>query len=117
MTHRISRRHALQLSAAAAALPLVHIRTAGAAGKLSLAFDDHWVPDGNKVMQKQVDAWANANKVNVRADYITSNGDKIRLTGVAEAQAKTGHDMMTFWNWDTYNVARYLAPVDEVGGA
>ena len=32
-----SRRRALKLGAAAAALPLVHIRTAGAAGKLKLA--------------------------------------------------------------------------------
>jgi hypothetical protein len=40
MTNRISRRRALKLSAAAA-LPLVHIRTAGAAGKLSVAFWTH----------------------------------------------------------------------------
>src|SRR5437588_9946228 len=94
MTKRISRRRALKVSAAATALPLVHIRTAGAAGKLSVAFWDHWVPDGNKVMQKQVNAWANANKVEVQADFIASNGNKLLMTGVAEAQAKIGHDMM-----------------------
>ena len=47
---RISRRSALKLSAAATALPLVHIRTAGAAGKLSVGFWDHWVPGGNDIM-------------------------------------------------------------------
>jgi ABC-type glycerol-3-phosphate transport system substrate-binding protein len=114
MANRISRRRALELSAAATALPLVHVRTAGAAGKLSVGFWDHWVPDGNKVMQKQVDAWAKANKVDVRVDYITVNGNKLLMTGVAEAQARTGHDIMTFLNWDMYNVARYLAPVEDV---
>ena len=53
MTKRISRRKALKLSAAATALPLVHIRCAGAAGKLSLALWDHWVPTGNGAMKKQ----------------------------------------------------------------
>ncbi|MEA2775407.1 MAG: hypothetical protein QOF90_813, partial [Acetobacteraceae bacterium] len=40
----ISRRQAVKLSAATAALPLVHIRTAGAAGTLNIGFWDHWVP-------------------------------------------------------------------------
>jgi hypothetical protein len=52
----VTRRNALKLAIAATALPLVHIRTAGAAGKLAVGFWDHWVPDGNKVMQRQVDA-------------------------------------------------------------
>ena len=34
----ISRRKALKIGAAATALPLVHIRTAGAAGKLAIGF-------------------------------------------------------------------------------
>ena len=72
------------------------------------------MPDGNKIMQKQVDAWANANKVEVNADFITNNGNKLQLTGVAEAQARMGHDILAFWNWDIYNVARYLAPVEDV---
>src|ERR1700759_4334173 len=39
--NRMSRRAALKLGAAATALPLVNIHTAGAAGKLSLALWDH----------------------------------------------------------------------------
>jgi len=92
----LSRRDALKMGAAASALPLVHIRTAGAAGKLAFAFWDHWVPGGNDVMKKQVDAWAKQNKVDVTADFITGNNNKLLMTGVAEAQAKTGHDVMTF---------------------
>src|SRR5690348_18295437 len=90
--NRISRRSALKFGAAAAALPLVHIRTAGAAGKVSIGFWDHWVPGGNDVMQKQCNAWAEKNKVEVNADFITGNGGKLLTTGVAESQAKTGHD-------------------------
>ena len=73
----VSRRRAVKLGAAAAALPLVHIRTAGAAGKLNIGFWDHWVPGANDVMQKQVNAWADKNKVEVNADFITSSGGKL----------------------------------------
>jgi len=111
---RISRRTALKLGASAATLPLVHIRTAGAAGKLAIAFWDHWVPNGNAVMQKQVDAWAAKAKVEVQADFITGNGNKLLMTGAAEAQAKTGHDVYTFYNWEVYNQSDSLASVDDV---
>ncbi len=81
-------------------LPLVHVRTAGAAGKLAIGFWDHWVPEGNTVMRKQVQAWADKNKVDVQADFITSVGNKLLLTQSAEAQARAGHDVFTFAQWD-----------------
>jgi ABC-type glycerol-3-phosphate transport system substrate-binding protein len=110
----VTRRRAVKLGAAAAALPLVHIRTAGAAGKLNVGFWDHWVPGANAVMQKQVDAWAAKNKVEVTADFITSTGGKLQLTPAAETQAKAGHDVMTFITWDVQNYADSLEPVDDV---
>nr|WP_294505677.1 extracellular solute-binding protein [uncultured Rhodopila sp.] len=110
----VSRRQAVKLGAAAAALPLVHIRTAGAAGKLNAGFWDHWVPGANAVMQKQIDAWADKNKVEVSADFITTTGGKLQLTPAAETQAKAGHDVMTFITWDVQNYADSLEPVDEV---
>jgi len=110
----ISRRHAVKLGTAAAALPLVHIRTAGAAGSLSLGFWDHWVPGANDVMRKQVQTWADKNKVDVTADFITSNNGKLALTPAAETQARAGHDVMTFFTWDVHNYADHLEPVDEV---
>jgi len=113
-TNRITRRGALKLAAAASALPLVHIRTAGAAGKVAIGFWDHWVPGGNDVMQKQVNAWADKNKVEVTADFITGNGNKLGLTGAAETQAKAGHDAMTFYNWDVHNYSDGLEPIDDV---
>jgi ABC-type glycerol-3-phosphate transport system substrate-binding protein len=93
---RVSRRRALQLASASAALPMVHIRTAGAAGKLTFAMWDHWVPDGNVAVQKVVDAWAQKNKVEVTLDFLTTNGEKIDITMAAEAQARRGHDIYAF---------------------
>ena len=111
-----TRRKILQLGAAATALPLVHARTAHAAGKLSIFFWDHWVPAGNVVVKKQVDAWAAKNKVDVSVDFITSNGFKNLLTINAEAQAKTGHDIITIPNWEVQNQIANLEPVDDVVG-
>src|SRR6202020_847556 len=111
---KLSRRQALSMGAAATALPLVHIRTAGAAGKVAIGFWDHWVPGGNDVMQKQCDTWAAQNKVEAHVDFITSSGNKLQITGAAEAQAKAGHDALAFFNWDVYNVADSLEPMDDV---
>ena len=94
----VTRRRALKLAATASALPLVHIRTAGAAGKLNVGVWDHWVPGANDVMQKQVNAWANKNKVDVQLDFITSSGKKILITAAAEHQANSGHDFIQMYN-------------------
>lgn len=109
----VSRRRALKLAGAAATLPLVHISTAGAAGKLSAGFWDHWVPGANNAMIKQIKAWGEKNKVEVTPDFITSSGGKLQLTPAAETQAKTGHDIMTFVSWDVQNYADSLDPVDD----
>ena len=109
----VTRRSALKLGAAAAALPLVHIRTAGAAGRLSLALWDHWVPTGDAAMKKLVDAWAEKNKVDVQLDFL-SGRQKINITMAAEAQAKTGHDVYAFDQWTVQQYADSLDPVDDV---
>src|ERR1700688_2869469 len=114
MTKRISRGRALKTAAPAAALPLVHIRTAGAAGKLSLAIWDHWVPSGDAALKKLVDAWAEKNKVEVQLDFLTSIGEKINITMAAEAQAKTGHDVYAFDMWTVHEFADSLVPVDDI---
>jgi ABC-type glycerol-3-phosphate transport system substrate-binding protein len=111
---QVSRRTALKLGAAVTALPLVHIRTAGAAGKLSLALWDHWVPTGDAAMKKLIDDWAEKNKVAVNVDFIPSVGSKINITMAAEAQAKTGHDVYAFDQWTVHQYSDSLDPVDDV---
>ena len=64
------------------------MRGAFAAGKLSVGFWDHWVPGANNTLTKLCQEWADKNKVEITIDYITSQGDKLLLTGAAEAQAK-----------------------------
>jgi ABC-type glycerol-3-phosphate transport system substrate-binding protein len=113
-TTKVSRRRTLKLAAASAALPLVHIRTGRAAGKVSIGFWDHWVPDANEVMKKQCAAFAAANQVEVQADFITSVGSKNIMTIAAEGQAKTGHDVQQFPGWEVQNHADQLEPVDDV---
>src|ERR1700760_3249015 len=113
ISSRISRRGALKLTAAATALPLVHIRTAGAAGKLSISLWDHWVPGGTEAMRKQVADWAAKNKVEVNADY-TSQGPKLVMNAAAEAQAKAGHDFVPLLQWDSIAYSDHLEPVDDV---
>jgi ABC-type glycerol-3-phosphate transport system substrate-binding protein len=113
---RLSRRSMLKLAAGAAALPLVHIRTAGAAGKLAVGFHDHWVPRGNELVRSQVDRWAEQNKVDVDVDFITIVGNKEILASAAEDAAGTGHDIMTFPAWEAHNHERKLEPMDDVVG-
>jgi ABC-type glycerol-3-phosphate transport system substrate-binding protein len=114
MTHSFTRRQALKAGAAAAALPLVHVRTGHAAGKVSVAFWDHWVPAGNDIMKKQCAAWGQKNNVEVQADFVTSMGNKNILTIAAEAQAKAGHDIQQLPNWEVPNHADQLVPMDDV---
>ena len=115
-TRKLSRRRALTLATTAAALPLVHIRTGRAAGKLTIGFWDHWVPEGNEAMKKQCAAFGAKHQVDVQPDFITSNGSKNILTLAAEAQAKTGHDVQQFPEWEVHNHADQLEPIDDVMG-
>src|SRR5215213_6615115 len=114
-----SRRTVLRAAAsgaAAVALSAPFVRGAFAAGKLSVGFWDHWVPGANNTLTKLCNEWAEKEKVEIKIDYITSQGDKLLLTGAAEAQAKSGHDMLTFLAWAGAAQADALAPLDDVMG-
>jgi ABC-type glycerol-3-phosphate transport system substrate-binding protein len=114
MQKKVTRRSALKIAAAATALPLVHIRSAGAAGKLKVAFWDHWVPAGTPMLKQMVGEWGEKNKVDIEADFLTSIGSKINITMAAEAQAKTGHDIYAFDQWTVQQYADSLEPVDDI---
>ncbi len=113
---RLTRRTLLQTAATTAlATPFVH--GAYAAGKLSVGFWDHWVPGANDTLTKLCNEWADKEKVEIKIDYITSQGDKLNLTQAAEAQARSGHDMLTFLTWAAPAQADNLEPVDDLMAA
>jgi len=117
MATTLTRRTVLRGAAAATAAtalttPFVH--GAFAAGKLAVGFWDHWVPGANDTLTKLCKEWAEKEKVEIAIDYITSQGDKLLLTGAAEAQARSGHDMMTFLAWAGAAQADALAPLDDM---
>ena len=97
----MTRRRVLGTAAGAATVfataPFVH--GAHAAGRLAVAFWDHWVPGANDVMAKLCNEWAGKEKVDLKIDFVTSQGDKLMLTAAAEAQARSGHDMITLPLW------------------
>src|SRR6478736_7782801 len=113
---RITRRRAFKVAAGAvgASLPLVHVQSASAAGKLTMGIWDHWVPSANPVLKGLVDEWAAKNKVDVTIDFIASAGNKIILTQAAEAQARSGHDLLAFDQWAAQQYADKLTPVNDV---
>ena len=113
---KITRRKFVASTAAAstALIAAPYVRGAYAAGKLSIGFWDHWVPGANKATETLVKEWAEKEKVEVSMDFIPSQGNKLLLTIAAEAQAKSGHDIMAMSTWLPAEHARNLEPVDDV---
>src|SRR5262245_16462540 len=97
-----------------AAITAPYVRGSYAAGKLTLGCWDHWVHRANDTLTKLCNEWGEKNKVEVRIDYITSQGEKDKLTAAAEAQAGTGHDIMSHRDWNIQVHQRVLEPVDDV---
>src|ERR1700682_386628 len=110
---KLSRRQFVAATAmsSAALMTAPYIRTAHAAGKLTMGFWDHWVPGANKASTGIVNEWADKEKVEVSIDYITSQGNKNLVTIAAEAQARSGHDIFAFPTWQPADHANRLAPV------
>ena len=115
----ITRRRFLATTAAASAVTLAppFIRTSRAAGKLKVAFWDHWVPGANKAMEAICHEWAAKNKVDISIDFITSQGNKMELTIAAEKLAKSGHDLVQPQAWSPAAYADDFEPVDDVMAA
>ena len=112
---KVTRRRFMQTTAASAALiSAPFVRSAHAAGSLSIGFWDHWVPGANKATEEIVRAWADKEKVDVKMDFITSQGNKNLLTIAAEAQAKSGHDIFAFPTWWPQQHADNLEPVNDL---
>jgi Bacterial extracellular solute-binding protein len=111
----LTRRHFLATTAASSmAIAMPHVRHAQAAGKLAIGFWDHWVPGANNTCTALVNEWAAKEKVEISIDYITSQGNKNLLTIAAEAQSRSGHDILAFPTWQPAEYARLLEPVSDV---
>ena len=118
MRLRATRRSVLKTAALATAAVITapYVRGAYAAGKLTLGCWDHWVPGANNTLTKLCNEWGGKNNVEVHIDYITSQGEKDKLTAAAEAQAGTGHDIMSHRDWNIQIHQRMLEPLDDVVG-
>src|ERR1700755_3176704 len=116
MHSEITRRSALKTAALAtsALISAPYVRGAYAAGKISIGFWDHWVPGANDASTALVKEWGEKEKVEVSIDYITSNNKKLELTVAAEAQAKSGHDILQMPTWWPHAYAEQLESVSDI---
>ena len=112
----LSRRSVLRAAAvgSVSAIAAPHVRGGRAAGILTLGVWDHWVPGANNALTALCSEWGAKNSVEVRIDYITGQGEKDKLTAAAEAQAGTGHDIMSHRDWNIQVHHRVLEPLDDV---
>ncbi len=111
-----SRRQFLASTAAvsATAFAAPYVKRAYAAGSLSVGLWDHWVPGANEATKALVDEWSKKENVEVKLDFITSQGRKILLTQAAEAQAGSGHDILPFSTWYPAQYAEKLEPMNDI---
>ena len=119
-TRLLTRRAVLKAAAltppaiAASSLATPFVSGAYAAGSLSMGTWDHWVPGASQNLQKICQEWAAKEKVDLKVDLITSNGDKDLLTLMAEGQAKSGHDIMGLRTWYVASQEQNFVPVDDI---
>lgn len=115
-TTAVSRRKFLKRVALAttSAVAAPYMRTSYSAGRLALGVWDHWVPGANNALTAICKEWGDKNHVEVQIDFITSIGDKDILTASAEAQARTGHDIMQHRSWQVQVHRAVLEPIDDV---
>ena len=112
----VTRRGVLKYAAlgTTAAIAAPYISPTYAADRLTLGCWDHWVPGANTALSKLCNEWGEKNKVEVQIDFITSQGEKDKLTAAAEAQAGTGHDIMSHRDWNIQIHQNSLEPLDDV---
>jgi len=115
--NRLTRRNVLRsgagvIAAGTLSAPMVHAQ--GTGGTLRCGWWDHWVPAGNGILRELCKEWGEKNRVEVQSDFITSVGNQNLLTIAAQAQSKSGHDILSFPTWEPSANARLLEPVDDV---
>ena len=114
LSRKLSRRGVVAGGVAAGLVSAPFVRSAHAAGTLTIGLWDHWVPGANEVQSAIIKEWADREKVEVKVDYITSQGNKLLLSLASESQSKSGHDIMEFTNWESAQYSASLEPMDDV---
>src|SRR5271168_3613231 len=116
VSRKVSRRRFVAGTAAAstALIAAPFVRGAYAAGKLSVGFWDHWVPNANDATNTLIKEWAEKEKVDVTIDFITTQANKLLLTGAAESQAKSGHDVLAFTSFLPARYSEQMVPVNDL---
>jgi ABC-type glycerol-3-phosphate transport system substrate-binding protein len=112
LTRRRFLKRAVLATTAAIAAP--YMRSSYSAGRLTLGCWDHWVPGANEVLAAICNEWGEKNHVEVHIDFITSQGDKDIMTASAEAQARTGHDVIAHRSWQVQVHRTVLEPMNDV---
>lgn len=103
------------VAASTLAAPMVHGQTSG--GRLALGIWDHWVGAvANDALRAIIMDWGRQNRVEITLDFITSVGNQNLITIAAEAQARQGHDILSFPTWMIHDQQRLLEPMDDVMG-
>ena len=74
ITREQTRRAFLKTTAivTSATLAAPYVKSAHSAGKVSLAFWDHWVPGANETTRQVIEDWGRANNVEVVVDFLES---------------------------------------------
>jgi hypothetical protein len=86
-----------------------YVRAQYSAGKLQIGAWDHSVPAANEMLTTLCRAWAEMNHVEVKIDFLTST-----LEASAEAQARSGHDIIAHPTWQVVLHRHMLEPVDDI---
>src|SRR6202140_2438560 len=116
IAHSPTRRNTLKSAAlgSVAAIASPYVKDSYAAVSLALGVWDHWVPGANNSLTKLCNEWGAKNNCEVKIDYITSQGEKDKLTAAAEAKAGTGHDIMSHRDWNVRIHQNVLEPLADV---
>lgn len=94
----VTRRDLLRYAGAAAASFVVRSSEAAGAPTVTMLYWNHFVPSFIPLLNRQVEQWARSRGVNARVDYISLPDMPARLA--AEAQARTGHDIIQLSQWN-----------------
>ena len=112
-SNKLSRR-GLVVGGAALGVAAPFVRGAYAAGKLSVGFWDHWVPNANDTTEALIKEWSAKEKVEVQIDFITTQANKLLLTGASESQSRSGHDILAHTSFLPARYAEQLEPVNDL---